>query len=83
MGYNYSSVFDAIHRLDTDHFASTPLVLIEAAQEYGWLTEWEIGFATDTYRKHRNSLSYKQLGVRERINKKLLQLLGKRFGVLT
>ncbi|MEY4074711.1 MAG: hypothetical protein RJA29_2068 [Pseudomonadota bacterium] len=76
LGQNYSDAFAAVRRLRENPHGSTPMVLIALARRYGWLTAWEVKFADDTFGKRK--LSDKQRDIRERINRKLVQLFKQR-----
>ena len=71
MGMSSKIIFDGAKRIAKDRSKAANEALIDFAYRKNWINDWERGFAHDTSRKR--NLSDKQLGVRARINRKILR----------
>ncbi|WP_025599568.1 hypothetical protein [Burkholderia sp. WSM2230] len=70
MGIDYSLLFDGVARIRKDISKAANAALIQFVHERGEITDWELGFLSDT--KSKRALSAKQRTTRQRINSKIL-----------
>lgn len=75
MNLGSERIFSGMRRIQRDIEAALNADSIEYARERGWLNEWEHSFYVDTWRKHQ--LSERQRDVRVRLNRKVLEMVGR------
>ncbi|MBB4515838.1 hypothetical protein [Paraburkholderia fungorum] len=73
MGIDYSLLFDGVSRIRKDIKKAANSALIQFVHARGEITDWELGFLSDT--KSKRMLSAKQRAARQRINRKILVYL--------
>jgi hypothetical protein len=76
LGLPSDNIFKAVKKLKADIENSINVPLLEHAYNQSWITDWENNFYTDIIAKR--SLSQKQVDIKARINRKILQRVGRK-----